>query len=765
MSHLDEKLGKLLGHSRWVWLITMPLLVLIIASGMKNLQFTNNYRVFFSADNPELRAFESMERTYTQDDNVLFLLVPASGDVFQPQVLEAVQRLTEQAWQIPYSIRVDSLSNFQYTEAEADDLVVRDLVEDAAGLDSAAADRVRDIALSEPLLAERLVSKDGAVTVVNVTVQFPRLDEIKEVPEVVAAARDIAEEIRKAYPDIEVHLTGMAMLNNAFSEASQADMQALVPISFALMLVILGLMVRSLLGVLATVLVIVMSVMVGMGTGGLMGFPITPATASAPTAIMTLAIASSVHVLVSFYQELSSGANPEQAMSESLRINLQPVVLTGVTTAIGFLSLTFSEVPPFVHLGVIVAAGVVASFVLALTFLPALVLVLPVKTAQRGAYGKKLMTSLGDFVVTHRRRLLIATGIPVLISVAFLPRNELNDVFVHYMSEEMEFRQASDALDRHLGGMYRVYYSLDTGESGGVSDPRYLTELDAFADWLRQQPEVTHVASIADIFKRLNKNLHGDDPAWYRLPESREMAAQYLLLYEMSLPYGLDLNNQVDVDKAASRLMVSMHILSTNEVLALDQRAQDWLQANAPHLATEGSSPTVMFAHIGSRNIRSMLLGTSLALVLISMVLVLAFRSVKIGLLSMVPNLVPAAVGFGIWGLMVGEVGLSLSVVTGMTLGIVVDDTVHFLSKYLRARKEQGLSSEEAVRYAFSTVGSALLITTVVLVMGFLVLALSNFYLNAGMGLLTAMVLGLALLADFFFLPPLLMKIEEKVRA
>jgi len=168
-----------------------------------------------------------------------------------------------------------------------------------------------------------------------------------------------------------------------------------------------------------------------------------------------------------------------------------------------------------------------------------------------------------------------------------------------------------------------------------------------------------------------------------------------------------------------------------------------------------------MFAHIGTRNIRSMLTGTTVALVVISFILIIALRSVKIGLVSLIPNLVPAAMGFGLWGLLVGEVGLALSVVTGMTLGIVVDDTVHFLSKYLRARREQHLNSHDAVRYAFSTVGMALWVTSLVLVAGFLVLTQSAFKLNSDMGLLTAITIAFALAADFLFLPPLLMKVDK----
>ena len=305
-------------------------------------------------------------------------------------------------------------------------------------------------------------------------------------------------------------------------------------------------------------------------------------------------------------------------------------------------------------------------------------------------------------------------------------------------------------------------YSLSSGEPGGIGNPAFLSDVAAFASWYWEQPETIHIDVITDTFRRLNMSMHGDDPTEYRLPESRELAAQYLLLYEMSLPYGLDLNNQIDVDKSATRMVVATSTLSSNEVLALDRRALQWLENHAPNIArADSSGTTLMFAYLGRRNIVSMLIGTTVALAGISFILIVALRSIRLGLTSLVPNLVPGALGFGIWGLAVGEVGLSLSLVTTMTLGIVVDDTVHFLSKYQRARHELGCASPDAVRIAFRTVGRALLTTSVVLVAGFMVVSLSSFELNAGMGKLTALVIAMALLADFFLLPPLLMTFDR----
>jgi len=312
-----------------------------------------------------------------------------------------------------------------------------------------------------------------------------------------------------------------------------------------------------------------------------------------------------------------------------------------------------------------------------------------------------------------------------------------------------------------LTGIYYVDYSIDTKESGNISEPQVLADIKKFTDWLETQPEVIHVNSVTDTFTRLNKNMHGDDKDFYKLPDSRELAAQYLLLYEMSLPFGLDLNNQIDIDKKSTRISVTLETLSTKQILNFEERVDQWMLQNIPELRTVGASPSIMFAHIGMKNIISMLTGTTIALILISLILVLALKSWRYGLLSLIPNLVPAGIAFGVWSLIDGKIGLALSVVTAMTLGIVVDDTIHFLSKYLRARREKGLSAEDAVRYAFSTVGVALWVTSAALIVGFLVLSTSSFKLNSGMGLLTAIVIAIALIVDFFLLPPLLIKLDK----
>ncbi|VAW76955.1 Predicted exporter of the RND superfamily [hydrothermal vent metagenome] len=755
-------LADLLVRWRWIAFIGALVVVFFAGRGALHLGFSNDYRIFFSEENPQLLAFENLQNTYTKSDNVLFAISPANGKVFTPETLEAIRWLTEEAWQIPYSIRVDSVTNFQHTYAEEDDLVVEDLVKDPGKLDAGELAKRSAIAVNEPLLIKRLISPDTGTTGVNVTVQLPGINPEKEVPEVVAFSRKLADELLTRYPQLEVHLTGVVFLNNAFSEMAISDMKTLVPIMFAVIILMLVLLLRSFAATFATVVVILLSIATAMGTAGWLGIQVTPPLASAPTMIMTLAVANSVHFLVTFLQRIRVGDSQRDAMLESLRINLQPILITSVTTAIGFLSMNFSDAPPFRDLGNVVAIGVMASFIYSIALLPALMLLLPVHQKSTGERSTRVMDALANLVVHRYKPVLMLMTLLVAGLIAFVPKNELNDEFVKYFDERVAFRVDTDYTTEHLTGLYSIAYSLGAGEPGGISEPAYLRKLDDFANWYRAQPEVLHVNSLSDTMKRLNKSLHGDDPAWYRLPDQRNLAAQYLLLYEMSLPYGLDLNNQINVDKSATKLDVSLDSISSNQTIALEARAQRWLEENAPEsMRVHGASPAVMFSHIGKRNIQSMLVGTTVALVLISFILVFALRSWRIGLISIIPNLVPAGMAFGLWGLLVGQVGLALSIVTGMTLGIVVDDTVHFLSKYLRARREEGLSPPDAVRYAFHTVGTALWTTSAVLMAGFLVLVYSPFELNSGMGLLTAITIGFALLADFLLLPTLLMVLDK----
>ena len=754
---------------RWRWLVIVLAIAVVVtaASGGRFLAFENNYRVFFSDENPELSAFETFQDTYTKNDNFFFVVRPRDGVVFSNETLAAIDELTEAAWQIPYSRRVDSITNFQHTYAIEDDLIVEDLVSNPRSLSGAELNEKREIALAEPLLRDQLLTQDARATGVNVVIQYPEL-ETSEVSEAVVFARGLRADIETAYPNLDIELTGVSMLNNAFQEGGNGDLATLVPLMFLLIAILSVFALRSFSLALATLGVIFASTAAAMGIAGYIGYPMTPISGSAPIVILTLAVADSIHILFAMRTNMRAGMDKRKALVEAIRLNFLAVAITSLTTAIGFLSLNLSDSPPFWHLGNISAMGIGAAWLFSITLLPALVSLLPVrvKAAPEGAsstgFVQDVMSNFAEFVIANYRKLFVITGAGALTLIAFIPQIELNDQWSKYFDERIEFRRDTDVASQYFG-LYPIEYSIPAGEAGGVSNPEFLERLEAFTNFLREQPNVTHVYSLTDIMKRLNKNLNADDPSFYRLPEDRELSAQYLLLYELSLPYGLDLNDRVNIDKSATRVTVTLDDVTTNDTKALLENAEVWMEANfPPEMRAKATSAQVMFTYISDRNVSQMLRGTALAISAIAIIMILALQSVRLGLLSLIPNALPILTAFGAWAVLIGTVGFSIAIVGSISLGIVVDDTVHFLTKFARARRDKRLSTEDSIRYAFRNVGVAILINTVILSLGFLVLTYSSFKVTLDMGLLTAFSIVAALILDFLLLPGILLWMGRK---
>lgn len=746
---------------RWLLMLISLMFTVMLISGARFIGFATDYEVWFSDDNPELIDFKQLQNTYDKSDNVLILITPKNGDVFSRQTLESIEWLTKQAWKIPYSTRVESLTNYQHTFSKGDDLIVADLVNNANSLSTSTLSNIKKVALTEPLLLHRIISEDAKVTAINVTVNLPK-NSPAGTPTVTAYTRDLVAQLKERNPDLQTHLSGLVILDNAFMEASQKDMGSLTLIMFGLIILGLVVFLRSITGTLSILAVIILSIMATVGAGGWFGVLLTPVSAGAPTIVMTIVVATSVHILITMIHAMRAGMEKRDALVESLRVNIQPVLLATSTTIIGFLSMHFSGVPPFHDLGNMAAVGVFCALVLSMGFLPWLLMLLPMRVSVIEDHSNRHMLGLSNFIIDNHSKLLWSfTGITVLL-IAFIQNNVVNDKIWEYFEKSEQIRIDTDYAAKKLTGPYYLEYSIKSNKIGGISNPTYLGTVDEFQGWLYTQPEVIHVNAITDILKRLNKNLHEDNENWYRLPEEKNLAAQYLLLYEMSLPYGLDLTNQINVDKSASRVVVSLQNLSNNELFAFQKRAAKWLDTHAPEYKHTESSPMFMFSNIGFRTVQQMVGGVAFALILISILIIVALKSFKIGLISLIPNLVPPAIAFGVWGIFIGEVGFALAVGLGMTIGIIVDDTVHFLSKYLRARREKGLGAEEAIRYTFSNVGTALIITTIVLVAGFSVLIASTFKINTDLGMITALTIGIALIVDFILLPALLLKFDTK---
>lgn len=754
---------------RWKYPIIVATLIIMtgLCLGAKNTELATSFRAYFSSDNPQLLAFEEIEDEFNKQDSVFIYIAPKAGDIYNKATLTLIWELTEDAWQLPYAQRPSSLANYQHTRADGDDLLVESLVEDPSALNEQHIQFIKDIIQNDSQLKTSNTNAKGSVTGVDVKLNLPE-DNPYAAHELDTKAKELVEKYRKKYPNHTILLGGSSTMNAAISNIFYDDVGHLIIATYVVFCVMLMFMLRSLIGMLTTIVIILMASISTFGVFTLAGAVFTPTQAFVLTSITTIAIADVVHILLTYYYNLNQNIQKYDAIKNSIHINAMPVLITSVSTAIGVLCLNFSDSPPYRLLGNMIAFGVVIAYLLSMFFLPALMAALPQpkpsnRTGQ-STVGQKLMTSFSFWVIKYYKTLLIVIGVFGIGMMYLVTKNEITEQWNEYFDKTYEIRQVVDKVNDNLAGTHRLQYTIRSAQGdNGIYTPEYLQQLDAFTQWFKQQDKVGHVTSIVPIIKRLNKSLHGDDEAYLRIPDSKEEAAQFFLMYEMSLPQGLGLDDLQNTNRSATRMSVVLHKSDSEALIALDNKATAWVKANAPALqVSEGSGLDLIFSHLAGRNIRQLIMGAGTGLIIISILMIFTLRSIRMGIISLIPNLLPIVVAYGLWVFIKGEINLAVAVVMSISMGIVVDDTVHFMSKYLRARRTQGLNVEEAITYAFSNVGVALMVTSIVLVAGFSVMLLAHFTPTKDLGVLMALSIGMALVIDFLLLPPMLLLLDKK---
>jgi uncharacterized protein len=476
-----------------------------------------------------------------------------------------------------------------------------------------------------------------------------------------------------------------------------------------------------------------------------------PATAISPLAVMVIVTASCVHLVMSWMRHLETEGDQTEAACQAFEENLAAIAVANITTAIGFLCLNFAESPPLAQMGTIVAFGILIGWLLTALFLPLVFKRLRDFRIKPLRVSPDRLERLGAFGL-HHPWIIPVFLIALLLAAIGISQIRFNDSALQYFDQSYTFRTDSDAIQDALTGLESVHFALNSGADQSVFSPDFLRRVDRFADWLRQQDKVVFVGSVTDVVKRLNQTLHGGDSEAYRVADTQAANAQAMMLYELSLPLGQDMNQVLDIDRTQTRLSAVLRNADGRDIADFATRAETWLAQNEPQIATQAIGVGVAFAHITQRNNEAMLVGMFVVLLLVSAILVFVLRDLRLGLVSLIPNILPAAFAFGLWGWLIGDVNLGSTVISTMTFGIVVDDTVHILMRYQQQRRA-GASQEEALRHTFRTVGTALMVTSIAITSGFLVMLLSGFVINQHIGGLAALVIVLALVTDLILLP------------
>ncbi len=743
--------------------IIISLLILAgLAQGLSKINFNPDINVFFPENDTLTTSHLSIEDTYSSMDNAVIGIGVKEGTVFTNEVLSLIEDLTERAWKTPHSLRVDSLSNYSYVSADGDDLYIEPFLEGSSTYDLKTLKEKELIIEEEELAYGAIISKDKKTSLINIVFDPPRKDIESEYQESLNYVLGFLEEARKNHPEVDLIISGIVYMEYQSPMLLKAQMPKLMPTAILVILLTLFLLLRSLVAVAGSFLVILMSVVSAMGSIGFMSGDIAQPFIMVPILIATLAVADCVHLFTLYFQNLDSSRKSKEAMLESLKLNLQPLFLTSLTTAIGFLSLNLAPVEPLRGIGNGVAVGVFLAFIFTVLLLAPIVSYFNVKQSKNINFQKNIARKLGRFSIKNYKRLLVIVPVISCFLMAFIPLNKTNDNPLEFYSERYTTSAAdSKWISQRIGGTFPVSYELNS--QGIVSDPEFLREVDKFSEWLASNKEVLHVSSLSKIMKNLNKTLHGKQEEWNIIPTEPDLSAQYLFFYEMSLPYGLDLTNSISQNKESIKLVASLKELGSLEYREFAKRVENYASQNMPEdMVSIGTGTRPIFAFMSNMLITQLIYALGIGIVLITATIILFFRSLRYGMLTSVTNLLPIGVAFGIWAIVSGEISMLVGIGMGTTLGIIVDFTVHFLSKYLHARRQKNLSAEEAVEYAFETVGFALIITSFSLILGFLVLLQAFFIPIHGFVLFSSIAFLSALIIDLLLFPALLITWDKR---
>jgi predicted RND superfamily exporter protein len=750
-------LRHLIRHRLYYFIGTF-LVLMTLSSQLLHMVFNGNVNVMFDEENTHFQRLKQLDQQYIESNYLIILFEPAEGSVYQRKSLKIVEELTEALWQLPFAVRVDSVSNHPRLEVSGDNLSVTNLVQNSLQLTDQQRQSIQRYARDDQQIQGRLVSPGENATALFATIALPE-QHLEAVLQVSKQALLLKQDFEQRYPGSHLYLNGDIAIENAMLHVTMDDILRVNPIVFLTIFTLLGLFLRSVVAIAASAAVVVAATGISSGIHVLLGFEMNPITMMAPAIIMVLAVADSIHVLTVFRIYRMQGQTPEQAMLQSLQKNLSPIFWTSMTTAVGFMGMNFGDSPPFRTMGNMAAIGVLFAFIATFTVLPFVTLLFPSSNNHRFTLTSS-MRRLSQWVITSSRTLLIFILSVSVVLALCIPSMKLNDDISEYFDASLPIHDSIEFAKNNTNGVQYILYSMDSGTENGINDPEFLNSVDAFSYWLRQQTNVTGVSSYVDVLKKIHKTMNNDSDAFYAIPNSSELSAQYLLLYEMSLPPGMDLTRDITLDRSALKLTVNVRDSDNQTLMELEQRIDQWLASNHPQLRSQGSSQLLLFAHMGNNIIRSMVDGSLFTLVFITIFMIIALKSWKFGILSIIPNVLPPIIVYGLWAIFVGHVNHAAAMTFSICLGLVVDDSIHFISKYLSSRREN-YSPEQALEHSFVTSGTAIVITSITLICGVLLLSLSNFTVNDTMSLMLSGIILTALLFDLFFLPVLLLLSEK----
>ena len=739
---------------RWFIAIIVPITVFFLALNLQHLQIDGSYRIWFEKDSEKLAAYDKFRSEFGNDSGVAIVFRDKDG-IFNKKALQSIKNITDSLWDMKHIERVTSLTNYQYIhskESSPDDILVNNFIENIESTTLEYLSNRKKIALSDPIILNSFISKDGTTTMI-----FARLEANAN------EGADISAEIMRdihAIVDPEAKKTGYkfwfnggpAVTHASISIASK-DAILFTPLVFLLSMILLFLLFRRVSGAIIPMAVVLFTFVSVLSVQILFGYKLNNFTANIPVYIIAIGVADAVHIYTVWLMQKRKDFNNFNAVLYSLEMNFLPILLTSVTTTVGFATLAISKIVPIATLGIATASGAVLAFIISVVWMPAVLLILKKKIKAKEVSQKSIRSTFGygAFIVKNDRKIIFIASVIVTIVGLGLFHIKVDSNIIHYFDKEAEIRKSAEFTMENLTGSMSYAIVVDSNEADGIKAPEVLRIVEKFYDefQIRFPKDVRHIFSLLDIIKRYNKILNNKE----EVPESRNLIAQYLLLYSFSLPEGTKITDMIDLEQRKLCITVLVNIVDASKELEMIHFIENWWE-NTPY-DVEVNGQAALYAFMQEDITDTMIYSLLLTLVIVSFIMLFIFKRSKLLWIILLPNILPVILVLGIMGWLNFTIDMGVAITGAIIIGVAMDDTIHFLVKYFDSRK-QNLSKEEAFDAVLYYVGKAILYTTIVISSSFLLFTFSDFVPNKNFGIVIAVALTIALIVDLLLLPALL---------
>ncbi|MCH9741010.1 MAG: MMPL family transporter [Epsilonproteobacteria bacterium] len=743
---------------KWLIAIGLPIIVFALATNLKHLQMDGSYRIWFGEESKTLKDYDDFRSTFGNDDAVVISFRDKDG-IFNKKALQSIDNITQALWQMKYVARVDSITNYQYVHAnpeEPDDIVVEDFIQNIQEATPEYLANRKDIATNDPLVVDGFISRDGTTTMISARLTPKVNDDSDKSMEIM----ELVNEILK--PEIEqtgykYWLNGGPPLNKAFVSVAMDD-SIFVPIVIIASMLLLFLLFRRVSGALIPIGVVTFTFLVVWTIQILLGYKLNNFTINIPVFIVAIGIADAVHVYSVWILHRREGMGNNQAVIESLKKNFLPIFLTSLTTAIGFATLTISKVVPVFTLGVATASGAILAFIISVVWMPAVLLLLKKEFKAKIIEQTKAKKPIGygKFIVAHDKKIALITTVIFSILAVGLFQVKVDSNTIRYFDKNVEIRKSTEFLMENITGPMAYEIVVDSGVKDGIKNPKFMQTVEMFYQEFQEEfPDVRHLSSLMDTIKRFNKVVNNQE----EIPDNQNLIAQYLLLYSLSLPQGMEINDKMDIKEQKLRITGQVNIVDTSKDLEMINYVNEWWSKTPYTASVQGQ--TAMFAYMQKDVTDTLIYSLSLAILLVSLVMLMIFKRIKILWVFILPNLLPVVLVVGLMGWIGITIDIGVAIAGAIIIGVAVDDTIHFLVKYFDARK-RGLSMEDTFDEVLRYAGKAILFTTIILTIAFSLFAFSSFTPNQNFGVVTAFALVVAFVVDMLLLPALLSMVDKR---